>query len=98
MVIKTKTNGWVEPKSIQPERLACIPLPEGIKYTAMKTAIIPIINPLQYLEEATSYANLWAGLARGITIPKTFVCIFQVVGCLIDHIYYHNMALGYVIF
>jgi hypothetical protein len=24
MVVKTKTNGWAEPKSIQPERLACI--------------------------------------------------------------------------
>jgi hypothetical protein len=46
----------------------------------------------------TSYANLWAGLARGITIPETFVQIFQVVGCLIDHSYYHNMALGYIIF
>jgi hypothetical protein len=98
MVVKTKTNGWVEPKSIQPERLACIPLPEGIKYTAMKTAVVPIIDPPQYPEEAMSYANLWAGLARGITIPKTFVCIFQVVGRLIDHSYYHNMALRYVIF
>jgi hypothetical protein len=64
----------------------------------MKTAVIPIINLLQYPEEVTSYANLWAGLARGITIPEAFVRIFQVVGCLIDHIYYHNMALGYVIF
>jgi hypothetical protein len=45
-----------------------------------------------------SYANLWAGLARGITIPETFIRIFQVVGCLIDHSYYHNMALGYNIF
>jgi hypothetical protein len=26
MVVKTKTNGWAEPKSIRPERLACIPL------------------------------------------------------------------------
>jgi hypothetical protein len=98
MVIKTKTNGWAEPKSIRPERLACIPLPEGIKYMAMKTAVIPIVDPPQYPEEATSYANLWAGLARGITIPETFVRIFQVVRCLIDHSYYHNMALGYVIF
>jgi hypothetical protein len=98
MVIKTKTNSWAEPKSIRPERLACIPLPEGIKYTAMKTAIVPIINLPQYPEEATSYTNLWAGLARGITIPETFVRIFQVVGHLIDHSYYHNMALGYVIF
>jgi hypothetical protein len=85
MVIKTKTNGWADPKSIRPERLVCIPLPEGIKYTAMKTAIIPIINLPQYPEEATSYANLWAGLAHGITIPEMFVHIFQVVGCLIDH-------------
>jgi hypothetical protein len=76
----------------------CIPLPEGIKYTAVKTAIVPIINLLQCREEAMSYANLWAGLAHGITIPKTFIRIFQVVGCLIDHSYYHNMALGYVIF
>jgi hypothetical protein len=53
MVVKTKTNGWAEPKSIQPERLACIPLPEGIKYTAMKTAIVPIVDPPQYPEEAT---------------------------------------------
>jgi hypothetical protein len=98
MVIKTKTNGWAEPRSIRLESLACIRLPEGIKYMAMKTAIIPIINPLQYPEEATSYANLWAGLARGITIPETFIRIFQVVGCLIDHSYYHNMALGYNIF
>jgi hypothetical protein len=98
MVVKTKTNGWAEPKSIRPERLACIPLPGGIKYTAMKTAVVPIVDPPQYPEEATSYANLWAGLARGITIPETFVRIFQVVGCLIDHSYYHNMALGYVIF
>jgi hypothetical protein len=98
MVVKTKTNGWAEPKSIRPERLACIPLPEGIKYTAMKTAVVPIIDLLQYPEEATSYANLWAGLARGITIPETFVRIFQVVGHLIDHSYYHNMALRYVIF
>jgi hypothetical protein len=97
MVVKTKTNSWVEPKSIRPERLACIPLPEGIKYTAMKTAVIPIIDPPQY-PEVTSYANLWASLAHGITIPKTFVHIFQVVRCLIDHSYYHNMALGYVIF
>jgi hypothetical protein len=94
MVVKTKTNGWAEPKSIRPERLACIPLPEGIKYTA----IIPIINPPQYPEEARSYANLWAGLAHGITIPETFVRMFQVVGRLIDHSYYHNMALRYVIF
>jgi hypothetical protein len=98
MVIKTKTNGWAEPKSIRPERLACIPLLEGIKYTAMKMAVIPIIDPPQCPEEATSYANLWAGLARGITIPETFVRIFQVVGRLIDHSYYHNMALRYVIF
>jgi hypothetical protein len=98
MVVKSKTNGWAEPKSIRPERLACIPLPEGIKYTAMKTAVILIINLPQYLEEATLYANLWASLIRGITIPETFVCIFQVVGRLIDHSYYHNMALGYVIF
>jgi hypothetical protein len=98
MVIKTKTNGWADPKSIWPERLACLPLPEGTKYTAMKTVVIPIINLLQYLEEATSYANLWASLAHGITIPETFVCIFQVVRCLIDHAYYHNMALGYVVF
>jgi hypothetical protein len=94
MVVKTKTNSWVEPKSIRPERLACIPLPEGIKYTA----VVPIINPPQYPEEATSYANLWASLTRGITIPETFIRIFQVVGRLIDHSYYHNMALGYVIF
>jgi hypothetical protein len=98
MVVKPKTNGWAEPKSIQPERLACTPLPEGIKYTAMKMAVIPIIDLPQYPEEAMSYANLWAGLAHGITIPETFVCIFQVVGCLIDHSYYHNMALGYIIF
>jgi hypothetical protein len=65
---------------------------------AMKTAIVPIINPPQYLEEATSYTNLWAGLTCGITIPETFIHIFQVVGHLIDHSYYHNMALGYVIF
>jgi hypothetical protein len=75
-----------------------IPLLEGIKYTAMKTAVIPIIDPPQYPEEATSYANLWAGLARGITIPETFIHIFQVVRRLIDHSYYHNMALGYIIF
>jgi hypothetical protein len=74
------------------------PLPEGIKYTAMKTAIMPIINSLQYLEEATSCANLWAGLAHGITIPETFIRLFQVIGRLIDHSYYHNMALRYIIF
>jgi hypothetical protein len=55
-------------------------------------------RPPQYPEEVTLYANLWAGLTRGITIPETFVHIFQVVRCLIDHSYYHNMALGYVIF
>jgi hypothetical protein len=65
---------------------------------AMKTAVIPIINPLQYPEEVTSYANLWASLAHGITIPETFIHIFQVVRHLIDHSYYHNMALGYVVF
>jgi hypothetical protein len=69
-----------------------------IKYTAMKMAVVPIISPPQYPEEAMSYANLWAGLACGITIPETFVRIFQVVGRLIDHSYYHNMALRYVIF
>jgi hypothetical protein len=73
-------------------------VPEGIKYMAVKTAVIPIINPLQYPEEATSYTNLWASLARGITIPKMFICIFQVIGRLIDHSYYHNMALRYIVF
>jgi hypothetical protein len=68
MVIKTKTNSWADPKSIWPERLVCNSLPEGIKYMA----VIPIIYLPQYPEEVTSYANLWAGLAHGITIPKTF--------------------------
>jgi hypothetical protein len=98
MVIKTKTNSWAEPKSIRPKRLVCLPLPEGTKYTAMKTAVIPIINLPQYLEEVTSYANLWADLPHGITIPKMFVRIFQVVRCLINHGYYHNMALRYIVF
>jgi hypothetical protein len=94
LVVKTKTNGWPDPSGIQPAWLACLPLPEGAKYTA----IINIIDLLEYPEEATSYAHLWAGFTCGITIPKTFVCIFDILRHQIVHNYYLNMALGYIVY
>jgi hypothetical protein len=98
LVIKTKMNGWLNPSGIQPVWLACLPLPEGAKYTAVKTAIVNIANLLEYLEEATSYTHLWAGFTRGITIPETFICIFDILRCQIVHDYYLNMVLGYIIY
>jgi hypothetical protein len=98
LVVKTKTNNWPDPNSIRPAQLACLPLPKGAKYTAVKTAVINIADPPEYLEEATSYAHLWAGFARGITIPETFVRIFGVLGCQMVHDYYLNMALGYIVY
>jgi hypothetical protein len=77
LVVKTKTNGWPDPSSIQPAQLACLPLPEGAKYTAVKMAIVNIADPPEYPEEATSYAHLWAGFTCGITIPKMFVRILD---------------------
>jgi hypothetical protein len=98
LVIKTKTNNWPDPNSIRPAQLAYLPLPKGAKYTAVKTAVINIANPLEYPEEATSYAHLWAGFTHGITIPETFVRIFGVLRRQMVHDYYLNMALGYIVY
>jgi hypothetical protein len=57
-----------------------------------------IADPLEYPEEATLYTHLWAGFACRITVPKTFICIFDILGCQIVHDYYLNMALGYIIY
>jgi hypothetical protein len=75
--MKTKTNGWPDPSSIRPARLACLPLPKGAKYTAVKTAVVNIADLPEYPEEATSYTHLWAGFACGITVPETFVRILD---------------------
>jgi hypothetical protein len=96
--VNTKTNGWQDPNGIRPAQLACLPLPKGAKYTAMKTAVVNIANLPEYPEEATSYTHLWAGFARGITIPEMFVCIFDVLGCQMVHNYYLNMVLGHIIY
>jgi hypothetical protein len=40
----------------------------------------------------------WAGFACGITIPETFVRIFDVLGRQMVHDYYLNMALGYIVY
>jgi hypothetical protein len=98
LVVKTKTNNWPDPNGIRPAQLAYLPLPKGAKYTAVKTAVINIADPPEYPEEATSYAHLWAGFARGITIPKTFVRIFGVLRRQMVHDYYLNMALGYIVY
>jgi hypothetical protein len=92
--MKIKMNGWPDHSSIWPARLACLPLPKGAKYTA----IVNIANLLEYLEEATLYTHLWAGFARGITVPETFICIFNVLRCQIVHDYYLHMALGYIVY
>jgi hypothetical protein len=78
---------------IQPAPLACLPLPEGAKYTAAKMAVINIADPPEYPEEATSYAHLWASFTCGITVPEMFVRIFDILGCQIAHDYYLNMVL-----
>jgi hypothetical protein len=78
----------------QDKQLACLPLPKGAKYMA----IINIADPLEYPEEVTSHAHLWAGFTRGITVPETFVRIFGVLGCQMVHDYYLNMALGYIVY
>jgi hypothetical protein len=98
LVVKTKTNGWLDPSSIWPGWLACLPLPEGAKYMAVKTAIANITNLPEYLEEVTSYTHLWAGFTHRITVPETFICIFNVLGHQIVHDYYPNMVLGYIIY
>jgi hypothetical protein len=98
LVVKTKTNGWPDPNGIWPARLACLPLPKGAKYTAAKTAVVNIADPPEYPEEVTSYAHLWAGFAHGITVPETFVHIFDVLGHQMVHDFYLNMALGYIVY
>jgi hypothetical protein len=65
---------------------------------AVKTAVANITDLPEYPEEATSYAHLWAGFACGITVPKMFVRIFDVLGCQMVHNYYLNMALGYIVY
>jgi hypothetical protein len=92
LVVKTKTNNWLDPNGIRPARLAYLPLPKGAKYTA----VVNITNLPEYPEEATSYVHLWAGFACGITVPKTFVRIFGILGRQMVHDYYLNMALGYM--
>jgi hypothetical protein len=62
----------------------------------MKTAVVNIADLPEYPEEATSYTHLWAGFPCGITVPETFVHIFDVLGCQMVHDYYLNMALGYI--
>jgi hypothetical protein len=96
--MKTKTNGWPDPNGIRPAWLACLPLPKGAKYTAVKTAVINITDLPEYPEEATSYAHLWASFTHRITIPKTFVRIFNILGCQMVHNYYLNMVLGYIVY
>jgi hypothetical protein len=98
LVVKTKTNGWLDPNGIRPARLACLPLPKGAKYMAVRTAVINIVDLPEYLEEVTSYTHLWAGFACGITIPETFVRIFNVLGHQMVHEYYLNMVLGYIVY
>jgi hypothetical protein len=94
LVLKTKTNGWLDSSGIRPAWLACLPLPEGAKYMA----IINIADPPEYPEEVTLYAHLWASFARRITVTKTFICIFNVLGCQIVHNYFLNMAQGYIVY
>jgi hypothetical protein len=65
---------------------------------AMKTAMVNIADLLEYPEEVTSYAHLWAGFTRRITIPETFVCIFNVLRRQMVHDYYLNMVLGYIVY
>jgi hypothetical protein len=65
---------------------------------ALIADVINITDPLEYPEEATSYTHLWASFARGITIPETFIRIFDVLGCQIIHNYYPNMVLGYIVY
>jgi hypothetical protein len=89
-----KTNGWPDPSGIRPAQLACLPLPKGAKYTA----VVNITDPLEYPEEVTSYTHLWAGFACGITVPETFVHIFDVLRRQMVHNYYLNMALGYIVY
>ena len=97
LTVLTKTNGWPQSNSIQPTQLLCLPIPEeAVTYPAPKMAVIAITNPPKYPELATSYSHLWVGFANGITIPKTFVCMFSVLGHTIAHDYYRNMALGYI--
>jgi hypothetical protein len=98
LVVKTKTNNSPDPNGIRPAQLAYLPLPKGAKYTAVKMAVINIADPPEYPEEATSYAHLWAGFARGITVPETFVRIFGVLGRQMVHNYYLNMVLGYIVY
>jgi hypothetical protein len=98
LVVRTKTNNWPEPRSIKPERLHCLPLPDGAQYTATKTAVVSIVDAAPSPEAATSYAQLWAGFARGITVPETFLRMFRVLGRQMNHDYYQSMALGYIIF
>jgi hypothetical protein len=98
LVIKTKTNNWLDPNGIRPAQLAYLPLPKGAKYTAVKMAIVNITDPPEYPEEVTSYAHLWAGFARGITVPEMFVRIFGVLRHQMVHDYYLNMVLGYIIY
>jgi hypothetical protein len=98
LVVKTKMTSWLDPSSTWPAQLACLPLPEGAKYIAVKIAAINIANLPEYLEEVTSYTHLWASFTCGITIPKTFIRIFNILGCQIVHDYYLNMALGYIIY
>jgi hypothetical protein len=61
-------------------------------------AVVNITNLPECLEEATSYAHLWVGFTRGITVPETFIRIFSILGCQIVHDYYLNMVLGYIIY
>ena len=93
----TKTNGWPQSNGIRPAQLSCLPIPEeAATYPAPKMAVVTVANPPKYPELATSYSHLWAGFANGITVPKTFVRIFSVLGRTIAHDYYRNMALGYI--
>jgi hypothetical protein len=61
-------------------------------------AVVNITDPPEYPEEATSYAHLWAGFTRGITVPEMFIRIFNFLRCQMVHDYYLNMALGYIIY
>ena len=93
----TKTNGWPQSNGIRPTRLSCLPIPEeAATYPAPKMAIVAVANPPKYPELATLYSHLWAGFANGITVPETYVRIFSILGCIIAHDYYRNMALGYI--
>jgi hypothetical protein len=68
------------------------------KTAAVKTAVVNIADLPEYPEEATSYPHLWASFTRGITVPETFVRIFDVLGCQMVHDYYLNMVLGYIVY